>query len=420
MLATHAVPRAAHRMSADTPDDDAPIPEHDAAAVLAPAAYAHWRDTIASPLSGNVTEFALYTDVQIVGEIPAFGPYRVLNAIAALAEGTDVPAMYLRVSWTAGEYRPPDMRATRADHYHGGTLVDEVAALLSLEGGLRVFAARYASREFRAGDDPLGRPLHFGLDRPPAQHKPGGRGVVVPAAGGQRNISELPLLTRLAEMRAGDAVALVKAARLFQDALWLVETAPQLAWLLLVSAVETAATHQAREGTAVERLEAWNANLAGQLREAGGDALLRRVAEMVAPLTGATGKFVTFLLDFAPELPEPRPPEWARAPLASRKQRKELYGTVYKYRSDALHAGKPFPGPMCETPHHFGTEDAGPYRGAYAERPTGFAAAHGTAVWRAVDTPVLLNTFVVLARGALLAWWQSMLPFDQTPPDAQP
>jgi len=43
-------------------------------------------------------------------------------------------------------------------------------------------------------------------------------------------------------------VALTRAARLYQDALWMIESEPSLAWLLLVSAIETAfgMTHSQR------------------------------------------------------------------------------------------------------------------------------------------------------------------------------
>ena len=391
--------------------DDAPDGDPAAAASpapLGPYAYLHWREMADAPagVPPKVTELALFTDARLVGEPPPFGAYRLLNTVAHVggyaAAYRGVPSLYLRVSSHEREYQSPDWSATRAEHYHGGTLVDEIAALLSLECGMRVAASDVPSREFTPGGDPHGRPYHFESFRRTPQVQDPGPGPIVPALTGERNIAVLPHVARLPELRLADATALVKAARLYQTAALLAETAPELAWLLFVSAVETAAVHAVGESTDVERLEAWRPELTRLLREACGEAVLARAAAIVAPVTGATGKFVSFLQRFAPSPPEPRPPASLRADLGSRAKRARVYSVIYEYRSAALHAGRPFPGPMCQRPH--------PADGSYAERPVGLAAAYGTAVWRGEDIPIMLNTFAVLVRLALLHWWASLLP----------
>ncbi len=54
----------------------------------------------------------------------------------------------------------------------------------------------------------------------------------------------------------GDAIALVKSARLYQDALWISESQPAFSWLFFVSAIEIVANHW-RKGKAspLERLK---------------------------------------------------------------------------------------------------------------------------------------------------------------------
>lgn len=98
--------------------------------------------------------------------------------------------------------------------------------------------------------------------------------------------------------------------------------------------------------------------------------------------------------EFAAGPPSVRPPEafqvdWSRI--------RRALTTIYDYRSLALHAGAPFPAPMCESPKEI--------EGMFSEIPLGLATATADAVWTIADTPMLLATFEGLARSALLRWW---------------
>jgi hypothetical protein len=379
---------------------------------VAPASYLHWHELGEPTPDEIIVEYPLYSDAHILGGSVPLGPFTVLNALSFNQDNESAPAMYLRVRFTEFERGRPDMNTTSDEHYHGGSMLDEVAALLSLECAMRVFALHSETRRFTPGGDPLGdiQQMWFGR-RPPTVRRADAR-YMVPLAAGEHNIvTGTRLLSRYPELEARDAVALVKAARLFQEALWLVEGGPALAWLLLASAIETAAAHRKREASPVEALRLAKPELADRLLEKGGEDLLQEVAEMFANQTKATAKFVEFLSTFQPPLREPRPPEWSQVTLS-----KKLYATIYKYRSKALHSGKPFPAPMSEAPRLF-TDP--PFKDTVTEKPGGIASAYGTATWQAKDTPILLNTFVHLVRGALLKWWESMLPQDSgaaTPP----
>lgn len=370
-------------------------------APIAPASYLHWCEASEPTPEDVIVEYPLYSDARIVGDSVPLGPYTLLNPVADNDADPSIAAMYLRVRYVERELILPDLSVTRDEHYHGGQPLDEVAALLSLECGMRVFASHAETRRFTPGGDPLGSPQGWRLGRrPPTIRRSDGR-FIVPAATGERNIDTgVRLLRRYQDLQAPDAVALVKAARLFQEALWIVESAPELAWLLLSSAVETAAFHRKRAASAVDALHVAHPRLAERLHEAGGEDLVAEVAEVVVNQTKATAKFVEFLTTFAPQLPEPRPPTWAQLDLSSRRKQQGLYSTIYAYRSNALHSGKPYPAPMCWPPHNCD--------GPLSERPSGFGAGAANATWRVEDTPVLLNTFVYLVRGALIRWWELM------------
>jgi hypothetical protein len=197
---------------------------------------------------------------------------------------------------------------------------------------------------------------------------------------------------------------LVKAARLYQEAVWISDVDPALSWLFLVSAVETAANYwRAGEDPPLERLRDSLPDLAQLLNQAGGDALEEKVAVQITPLMGATKKFTDFLLEFCPPPPQPRPPDpfaldWSRGSL------KKAFNKIYAYRSKALHDGTPFPYPMCDPPRDWGG-------GALAEKEHPAAATWGFgAVWVSGDLPMLLNIFHYIARHALLKWWDQLAP----------
>jgi hypothetical protein len=396
-------PRLPVSETADETADADPQPPTQQLPRVAPASYLHWHDLREPAPDEIIVEYPLYSDAHILERKASLGPFTVLNAFSFNQDHDRAPAMFLRVRFREFERERPDMNSTNDEHYHGGGMLDEVAALLSLECSMRVFASHSETRRFTPGSDPLGdiEQMWFGR-RPPTIRRKDGR-YIVPLAAGEHNIvTGTRLLSRYPELEAQDAVALVKAARLFQEALWLAEGGPELAWLLLASAIETAATHRKRELSPAEVLRLAKPELAERLLEKGGEDLVQEIAEMFANQSKSTAKFVDFLAEFQPPLREPRPPEWSQVTPS-----KKLYKKVYKHRSNALHSGKPFPAPMCEAPIEFGDP---PFKGTITEKPGGSASAYGTASWQAKDTPILLNTFVYLVRGALLNWWESMLP----------
>jgi hypothetical protein len=228
------------------------------------------------------------------------------------------------------------------------------------------------------------------------------RGPVLPGALGDHRFACTHPLSQLPELGMGDSVALVRSARLYQDAVWLAESQPGLAWLLLVSAVETAAHHwRQSQDSPVDRLRASKPDLESLLVPIGGEELLQRVAEILADSFGSSRKFLDFLHSFLPSPPPVRPPayaqlEWEWAALQRSLRR------VYTCRSNALHSGIPFPWPMCASPR--------PVQGAHEEKPLGSAMSALGGIWRIEHAPMLLHVFEYIARHAVLNWWTSMLP----------
>ena len=294
------------------------------------------------------------------------------------------------------EYEPVPMDRTDAKRYHGGELSDEIAALVALCLGIRFKSGGY-TRRFDPNGDPKGRPVAFNTHKNPVLLRPTSHPPVLPRALGEHRLQDAVILGQFNGLGPQDAMALVRASRLYQDAVWIAESQPELAWVMLVSAVEAAAGHwKATEESPQERLRASRPDLEKLLEAKGGRKLVSRVAEQIADYMGSTKKFIDFVLEFMPEPPSKRPPEHAQHPW-DRKGMKKSLRTIYRWRSRALHGGTPFPWPMCQAPIGLG------------EKPNGLATHAYGAVWVAKDTPMLLHTFEYIFRGALVNRWKSML-----------
>lgn len=358
----------------------------------------------------------LFTDASIVGNIgEGYGPYQFLNTVAGMQ---DTRALRPAIVWRFDSHisrEPSGIEKTDEGQYHGGWLGHEGAAMVSLCLGVRARAGG-VTREFEPDGDPKGWPTEWHYDERPTLPPSPQRSVIVPTALGQHSLDDLTPLLGLPELSVPESVALMRAARLYQEGLWVAESDANLTWLLLVSAVETAASHwRAAKDPPLERMRAAMPKLETLLMEKGGLEHTEKVAKLVADFMGATKKFGDFLLTFLPAPPAIRPWEkgrhsWDEEPM--RTSLKKIYG----YRSRALHGGTPFPAPMCQPAMRFGDADASGVE-PRAEVPVGSGMGSMGATWLAEDIPMFLPLFEHLVRGSLLNWWRSMLPPVEVTPE---
>ena len=365
----------------------------------------NWKLADAGESCSSTYEFPFYSDASFVGEVTdGFGPYRLLNTVPGDSTPGSVRApIVLRVSYHSREPEllPPD-HGTDESIYHGGHLPDEVAALLSLAAGTRVRAGNY-NRYFDPAEDPLGRPAaHLESKQPSGFRYRSNRFLMLPEAVGRHEIDVIDFLSRVRDIEPGACVALVRAARMYQEALWAAETDPNSAWVLLASAIESAANYDNPSGLeACERLKRSLPDLHGDLLTAGGNELVEVVAGHLADLLGATGKFIKFVLNYKPKPPAARPEnekyqvDWKNSSL------KKVLSTVYAYRSRHLHAGLPFPAPMLSPPSTVRSTESTAYEMPFV----GLGGQSHRAKWLPEDLPIALHTFHHLVRGALLNWW---------------
>lgn len=322
--------------------------------IIGPISFENWKAYLSKSVLVETSEYPLHTDAHITGELTEnLGPYKLFNTVPLDINNLDIPALVLRLDYHLEvDHSKIKMNKTDTSRYHGGDLVDEIAALVSLCFGIRLMAGGVI-REFR-GNDPKGRPVSYGsYVKQPLTFKKKDKRLILPQKLGTFKLLPNNHLSRFHELSEENAIELVRAARLYQTGLWISENQPELAWIMFVSSIETVANKWRKEKVdPIERLKLFKPNLEKILREQGGIDLVEKVANEISDYMGATKTFVDFTLEYFPEEPKERPPIHGRIDW-SKKSFEKYLRQIYDYRSKALHGGTPFPFPLCESPMKF-------------------------------------------------------------------
>lgn len=348
-------------------------------------------------------ESVFYSDADVHGSlVGALGPYDVLNG-AAYGDTPPEPVLVLRATvhndhrhGNAGQPHPG--LATDHSAFHGGDIGDEFAALISLALGIRCRSGG-TSRIWPIGSDLAGPGVPFAAlhRRPYLPAAQRGRAVVqlheqadTTTCGGR--------LQHYLELEPAAAVSLVRAARLYERAVWIAGDDPSQAWLWLVGALEVAA-EQWRKASGSDSdvlAEVWPELSVVAARH--GARHHGEVAAVVSSLIRAQRRFIDFAVAFAPGPPAERPDASTQVDWDAMRDHLRI---IYGYRSKALHAGVPFPFPMCEPPMRF--------PGSHLiEKPIGLSTSAYDGTWVAEDTPMLLWVFERITRHILQSWWDQL------------
>jgi hypothetical protein len=370
-----------------------------------PVAYENWRDFLRRKPLLLTEEIPLYSDSRVTGEIRSLGPYSFLNTIAQAYAPGCVPIIVLRMQshGSKNDQRPTQMEETNTSRFHGGSIAHELAALEGLVLGVRLRPSSRTRLVFT--DDKVERPMAENPADKPTLNLPYGSPRMLPiseeASLDATALSSYPLLP------STSAVALSRAALLYQAGMWLAESSPADAWLMFVSAAEVAAV-QWRSGAAADDPEQVfrkvRPDWVKRLERTGDATIVRDMAKKWSHLLSATNRFIEFIIAHLPEAPEQRPPvhcvEWTEPGWRT------ILAKIYEHRSNALHGGIPFPIPMCSLPMPL------PGSSVPMETPFGLAQSGAGGVWVKEDYPIHLHVFVDVVRACLLNWWRS-LPHEE-------
>ena len=244
-----------------------------------PFSQENWLAFLKGKPSTEAVEYQLFTDAHITGELLiGCDPYQLFNLVPLPLNNNIKPSISLRIN--SHLENKPNIKfptKTNVDRYHAGYIHDEIAAILSLSMGIRLKSGGM-TRRFDFEGDVRGRPVGYDSRPDPEILIRSGLNPILPEAFGQHAlVSSNPLLI-LPITPPETARVLVKSARLYQDSVWLVESQTSLAWLLLVSAVETVASEWCKKKVnAVDKLKLFKPDLFKILKNQGGDELLKKL-----------------------------------------------------------------------------------------------------------------------------------------------
>jgi len=396
-------------MVSRTRDDEGPPVE-----LRGPLAWCNWRAARGGVPAHGTREFGLYTDAHLTDVVrDGLGPYKLLNTVPVNSE-----ALRFSLVVRADDHLSDEMHDIPEEGWEKGDVTldvggfhdDEIAALLSIHYGIRLRSGGQIRDFGHYTQDPLGSPQQHGFRTPQLPYAAFDTTMLPGTAfsGGRRKsvkLSDPEFVQRLARypnLSLNAAVAFQRSARNYQSALWNADADAELAWLRLVSAIETAANHWRKNAKPPkDALEEQHADLVKTIREVASEDVLEAIAPMLRDLAKSTWKFLEFFREFAPDPPSERPdPGVARVDWS--KLRDALL-EIYKWRSVNLHEGIPFPQPLCTPPQSV----ADPGKSA-AERPLGLGSFSRGVVWPAHRLPMYLHIFAHACRSSLLKWWDSL------------
>jgi hypothetical protein len=315
-----------------------------------------------------------------------FSPFEIINCCPMRPQyGRVQPVIILRIlDFPSCGVNPRDVKAlfeyhnSRVKYHYPGGSNDEMASLLSLALGIRL----KSGKEHRFFQPSSRYGMQFFPEYKPSFVFSAGERPRLPWATGHVSINSAEsLIAAFFRSSPHQALALLRAARLYADALWVAESQPELSWLFLVSAIEVAANHNSNQYNPIELLKSekpqWY-EVAKNVTD-----VLRDIAKHYATLSRATRKFKNFLLRYKPDPPSKRPHDTVQLTWDDENLEKN-FGQIYIHRSKTLHAGVPFPGYMCTPTFQHEKWDA----------PAEF--------W---SSSMTLHIFEYIVRGSLLKWW---------------
>jgi hypothetical protein len=192
------------------------------------ASYDNWRAFESGAPRIMEFEHPLYTDARVTGQVTdGLGPYAFINLVPLIQDQRRAQAAFV-LRWSIHVlFDSPKMLKTDQERYHGGSPTEGVAALASLRCGIRLRSGG-PSRRFEPNGDPRGIPVAWNSEPPPSFDLGSGP-PRLPTVAGEHSITGVAAMSSFPHLKPEQAIALVRSARLYQDALWLGESEPNLA-----------------------------------------------------------------------------------------------------------------------------------------------------------------------------------------------
>ncbi|MFQ5813775.1 MAG: hypothetical protein ACE5I2_11415 [Anaerolineae bacterium] len=292
---------------------------------------------------GQISEFEVLTRVHLIGTLDLGCAYLRFWEMPPTREKTAVRAAYLRtISYLSSEQLGRDFPPKKEQYYLPGGLPNEVVILLTL---------------FTRAHFVLSRSLKID-EMPHMQRFPGGHEVARSEIDGQTikletvvhyfemlkglRLREKPLTKQDRKRRRVEPFML--AARLYHLALPLIYRDETLAYVCLVSAIESLLHDYGLDGI---KLENWDEKVAQLVQGAVSDPEQYRAIERVllTPPRLIKQRFKKFVIEHLSDefWDDPTRPSRMALRFKGAAQVEKYVGRIYDARSSTLHKGAPFP-----------------------------------------------------------------------------
>lgn len=309
-------------------------------AALKPAVYFNYKLKQEGKKPTRIVEYPLYTDAcKIESSYSCLNnPYKLINPDVITTKNICLPRIILQFE----EFDYSGRNVTRgktfySDFYLINNIPDQIAVFLSLILGIRIRAGN-ESRNFNNTDLDKGTPLHRYINLDPAQIKLIKNNAIIPAIlkntdnkNGFFTLNAVDaFFSSFFSLNANQAALIIRAAKLYRDALWIVDSEPQLSLILLISAIEVLS-----EDIGINNLELSkkHSNFCEKCKKECKNNLSKRK------------KFLNFLVKHLPDPPAKRCCRENQLNWEDLKKctNKNPLIEMYRFRSKFLHDGIPFP-----------------------------------------------------------------------------
>lgn len=299
-----------------------------------------------------------------------------------------------------------------SEYYSDINEPEQIAALLSLVYGIRISAGSLSRRSTH--DTDLGIPVNYHVYKNPLPIKYMNHcHLILPSAMRLSSSTNCLNITTSTEaffkfvyLKRDQALAILRCAKLYTDALSTVESDTSLSWIRLVSSVEIAAEQWRKDENIngdVNNLREKYSDIATLLVNSSTNTDQNPInnTSAINEKRGAEIKFCAFILRFLPNKPPEKRPFGFHSIGYYNRTTTESIGFwdqesilkilrgIYNHRSRALHGGIPFPPRMCKAPIKI--EESG----VLSERSMQIAPD---------EDAVLICTFEYIVRESLIKW----------------
>lgn len=361
------------------------------------ALYFNWKLKEKGEKPVRIVEYPLYTDAYKIESAYSHVncPYTLVNPDVLTTKPICLPRIILQVE--EFNYLGKNIKKAKnfySDFYLINNIPDQVAVILSLILGVRIRAGN-ESRLFQAVNLDQGIPLHRYIDLDPAQVELIKNKPLLPTIlkniDNENGFFSLNIvdqyISSFSSLTVTQAELVIRAAKLYRDAIWIVDSEPQLSLILLISVIELLSQQDKIDDS-----------------EHVCNGICQICKKHICKRPSSRKQFENFLINYLPDPPTKRCREENQINWNELKKKKNnnIFLQMYRFRSKFLHEGIAFPLDFLNPNSFWVGESDEEFR---------YEKSIKTSISNQLIelSPMSLSIFEYIVRNAALKWWRSII-----------